>query len=159
MEHFAFEVLSSQSIGVLSGSFANNPKSRRKKNTAEAAKFEKKAGNRVLLVGRMRELALYRAEFLQSAGFSVTTASDVDSAIRVMRRGGFDAIVLSYTLPNESVEYLANAARDYCADCPVIAIAETKMFDRRIAPDAIAIADDGPPALLSALRRVLQGSH
>lgn len=156
MERAAFEPASSQSIVILSGSFANKPEDPRKRKATDSHTHAKKVGNRVLIVGRMRELALYRAEFLRNAGFTVLTASDVDDAIRMMQGGQFDAIVLSYTLPTETVKYLADAARGYCSDCPVIAIAETKMLDRRIEPDAVAIADDGPPALLSALRRVLQ---
>ena len=156
MERGAFQPVSSQSIVILSGSFANKPEDPRKRKATDPHTHAKKVGNRVLIVGRMRELALYRAEFLRNVGFTVLTASDVDDAIRTMQGGQFDAIVLSYTLPTETVKYLADAARGYCSDCPVIAIAETKMLDRRIEPDAVAIADDGPPALLSALRRVLQ---
>jgi DNA-binding response OmpR family regulator len=110
------------------------------------------------MVGRLRELALYRAEFLQQAGFAVSTPQDENEAMRIMRRGDFDAIVLSYTLPNETVQQLADSARDYCPDCPIIAITDTSRFDRRIAPDAVALANDGPAALLSALNRVLQPS-
>jgi DNA-binding response OmpR family regulator len=108
------------------------------------------------MVGRIRELALYRAEFLRQAGFTVLIAGDVDEALRILQGRSFDAIVLSYTLPNHIVQYLAELARDHCPDCPVIAIAETRMLDRRIEPDAIAIADDGPAALLAALNRVLE---
>jgi DNA-binding response OmpR family regulator len=96
------------------------------------------------MVGRVRELALYRAEVLRQAGFTVLIAEDVDEALPVMQRRSFDAIVLSYTLPDHIVQYLADTARDHCPDCPVIAIAETRMLDRRIEPDAVAIADDGP---------------
>jgi CheY-like chemotaxis protein len=84
--------------------------------------------------------------------------ADVDEAFRIMRRGHFDAIVLSYTLPSEVVQRFADTAREYCPDCPVIAITETNIVDRRIAPDAIALANEGPPALISALGRVLQSS-
>lgn len=117
---------------------------------------KRKPGNRVLMVGRVRELALYRAEVLRQAGFTVLIAGDDDEAVPIIRGKSFDAIVLSYTLPNHMVQYLADTARDHCPDCPVIAIAETRMLDRRIEPDAVAIADDGPAALLTALNRVLE---
>jgi hypothetical protein len=44
----------------------------------EKDKFQRKTrvGNRVLIVGRLRELAIYRAEFLRQAGFRVATAAD-----------------------------------------------------------------------------------
>lgn len=131
---------------------------RREKRGQAHSPRAKKLGNRVLMVGRMRELALYRAEFLQQAGFIVSTPTDEVEAMRIMRRGEFDAIVLSYTLPNDTVQQLADSARDFCPDCPIIAITETGRFDRRIAPDAVALANDGPGALLSALNRVLQRS-
>ncbi|HEX6802608.1 MAG TPA: response regulator [Terriglobales bacterium] len=84
------------------------------------------------------------------------TASDLDEAVRIMRRGHFDAILLSYTLPSRTVDHLAEAARQYCPDCPVIAIAQSNTQDRRIAPDAVAIAEEGPQALLAALSQVLK---
>jgi hypothetical protein len=75
--------------------------------------------------------------------------------MRVMKRGDFDSVVLSYTLPNAIVEKLAEHARDVCPDCPIIAITDTPVLDRLISPDAIALAHEGPPALLAALRKVL----
>jgi hypothetical protein len=115
----------------------------------------KRTGNRVLVVGRQRELALYRAEFLRQAGFTVLVAQDVDEAIRIMQRAAFDALVLSYTLPSSDVEYLADAARDYCADCALIAIAKGGTVHLNVEPDAVASAEEGPQGLVSALKRVL----
>jgi DNA-binding response OmpR family regulator len=132
-----------------------NPE-RRKQPREAPALLRKKVGNRVLVVGRHRELALYRAEFLRLAGYSVDTPEDEDEALRMMRRDEFDALVLSYTLPTETVQRLAESAREHCPDCPVIAIAATERFDRLISPDAIALAKDGPEALLAALQRVLR---
>jgi CheY-like chemotaxis protein len=123
----------------------------KKKRSSET----RRTGNRVLVVGRQRELALYRAEFLRQAGFNVIVAQDVDEAIRIMQRAAFDALVLSYTLPSGDVEYLADAARDYCAGCALIAIANGRTVDLNVEPDAIASADEGPKGLVSALKRVL----
>jgi DNA-binding response OmpR family regulator len=108
------------------------------------------------MIGRLRELALYRAEFLGQAGYKTLLPANEGEAFTIMRRGHFDAIVLSYTLPDEVVQRFADAAREFCPDCPVIAITDTNTVDRRIAPDAVAIANEGPAALLSALGRVLQ---
>ena len=68
----------------------------------------------------------------------------------------FDAIVLSYTLHSETVQRLTELAREHCPDCPVIAIADTNTLDRRINPDAVALADAGPPALIAALKQVME---
>lgn len=135
---------------------SNYDPERRKQSRESPVLGKKKVGNRVLVVGRQRELALYRAEFLRLAGYSVDIPEDVDQALKLMRNDEFDAIVLSYTLPTETVQHLAESAREHCPDCPVIAIADTEKFDRLISPDAIALAKDGPGALLSALKRVLR---
>ena len=107
------------------------------------------------MVGRLRELALYRAEVLRHAGFVVHTPETIGEAIAVLKRREFDAIVLSYTLPSDTVQVLSDIAREHCPDCPVIAIAESYKFDRRINPDAVALANAGPPALIAALRQVM----
>jgi CheY-like chemotaxis protein len=145
--------------GIIASFSNTNPeRPNRKQSRDTQSSKEKKLGNRVLIVGRQRELALYRAEFLRLAGYSVDTPEDEDEALRIMRRDEFDAIVLSYTLPTETVQRLAESAREYCPDCPVVAIADTEKFDRLISPDAIALAKDGPEALLSALKRVLKSN-
>lgn len=117
---------------------------------------QRKLGNRVIIIGRQRELALYRAEFLRLAGYTVSTPENTDEALRLIKRLEFDAIVLSYTLSSETVQWLAESAREHCPDCPIIAITQKKIVDRRIAPDAVVLANHGPGALLSALGRVLQ---
>lgn len=153
------ETFASQPIVALLASLENHPERnpREKRGSAHSPRT-KKIGNRVLMIGRLRELALYRAEFLQQAGFIVSTPQDEFEAMGIIRLGNFDAIVLSYTLPDATVQELAESARDYCPDCPIIAITNTGMFDRRVAPDAVALANDGPGALLSALNQVLQAN-
>ena len=111
---------------------------------------------RVLLVGLLRELALYRAEVLRNHGFHVHIPETVDQAYAIIERGDFDVAVLSYTLPSSAVEDLAEQVREHCADCPIIAISETERLDRRISPDAVALAAQGPPALIAALKQVLR---
>ncbi len=129
----------------------------------EAAKKRRRStrrtsGSRVLLFGRIRELALYRAEVLRNRGFSVTIPRDNQEALKTIRHGDFDIAVLSYTLSSDTVQQIAELAREYCPDCPLIAISETGRVDRRVDPDETVIADDGPPALLAALRRVTRES-
>jgi len=116
---------------------------------------EKRLRNRVLLVGSHRELALYRAEVLSQAGFQVRTPESQQEAVAIIERGDFEVAVLSYTLSNNTVQELADNIREHCPDRPVVAIAETNRVDRRIAPDAIALAADGPHGLVSALEKVL----
>lgn len=118
------------------------------------AEERKTGGRRVLLIGRFRELALYRAEVLRVHGFQVSTPATVAAAMDTIRRREFDIVVLSYTLASDVVEELAEQVRQYCPNCPVIAISDNRSVDKRIFPDAIAFAEDGPAALIAALRRV-----
>lgn len=111
-------------------------------------------GNRILMFGRIRELALYRAAVLRDRGFEVATPETREEAMAAIRKGGFDIAVLTYTLSNEMVKEFAEMIREYCPDCPLIAISNTGHIDREIGPDAMVNADEGPEALLAALRRV-----
>lgn len=108
------------------------------------------------MIGLLRELALYRAEVLRQSGFVVYTPADVEEAVQTMERGEFDALVLSYTLPDETVQFLAERGRQFCPDCPIVAIRTTSIGDRRVQPDAVAMADEGPASLLNALHSVLE---
>src|SRR5256885_7625978 len=152
------ESLARPSLVPVLVSFSNDRLERpnREQSPNKRSPQEKKLGNRVLIIGRQRELALYRAEFLRLAGYTVSTPETTEEALRLIKRVEFDAIVLSYTLPSETVQWLADSAREHCPDCPVIAITQKKVVDRRIAPDAVVLAHHGPGAPLSALRRGLQ---
>ena len=153
-----FQSSSDSSSPSVLACLSNYHPERRKKPREVSDLRKSKVGNRVLVVGRQRELALYRAELLRLAGYTVATPEDVDEALRKIRNDDFDAIVLSYTLPTQAVQQLAESAREHCPECPIIAIADSEKFDRLISPDAIALANEGPQALLSALKRVLKAS-
>lgn len=114
---------------------------------------------RVLLFGKHRELALYRAEVLRHSGFRVVIPRTRQEAVDAVRHGDFDAAILSYTLSADTVEEIAELVRQHCPKCPLITIAQERTVDRRIDPDVIVLAEDGPPALLTALRRVLGPAH
>lgn len=102
--------------------------------------------NRVLLFSGMWELALYRAEVLRSHGFEVLTARNKQEAIQLLKLGDLDVLVLTYTLPNETVHEVADLLRAHCPRCALVTISESARNDRRIAPDATVIADEGPSA-------------
>lgn len=125
-------------------------------SSKEVRPADKKSRNRVMIVGRIRELALYRAEVLRHEGFQVSTPETREEAISIIRNGGFDVAVLSYTLLSSLVTEIAEEIREYCPDCRIVAIADSTRFDRRIAPDAIALAEEGPPALIAAIHKSLQ---
>ncbi len=112
--------------------------------------------HRILMMGRQRELALYRAEVLRHYGFLVSIPTTEAEALAVIERGDFDIAVLSYTLPDSAVQQIAEAVRERCPECPIVTIVQTLRTDRRIAPDAVVLADNGPDELLAALHKVMQ---
>jgi CheY-like chemotaxis protein len=112
--------------------------------------------NRVLMLGSIRELALYRAEVLQQHGFHVLIATHREQGLDLIHAGNYDVVVLSYTLPDRVVREFADEMREYCPECPVIAISDAHRPDPIIRPDQMILADEGPAALLSALRHVLR---
>ena len=114
-------------------------------------------GPRVLFFGAFRELALYRAEVLQTAGFGVTIAENKEEVVSILKRCDLDVAVFSYTLPSDTVLELSELLREYCADIPLITIANQRWTDRRISPTEVVLADDGPRALIAAIRRALPG--
>ena len=117
------------------------------------------SGRRVLLIGRLRELALYRAEVLRMHGFQVATPQTPAAATELIRRHQFDIAVLSYTLASDVVEELAEQIRQHCPSCPLIAISETRSFDKKVFPDETVFAEEGPAALIAALRRVSRDAN
>jgi hypothetical protein len=113
----------------------------------------KTGGNRVLMYGRVRELALYRAAVLRDRGFSVITPETLEEATASIRKGGYDIAVLTYTLSNEVVQELAELIREYCPECPLVVISSNRRMDREVRPDEMVDANEGPAALLAALHR------
>lgn len=112
--------------------------------------------NRILLFGKIRELALYRAEVLRAHGFLVAIPESKEETVVAIRRGDYDVAVFTYTLSNDTVEELTELVRQHCLDCRLITISDTKFPDPKIKPDANVLADDGPKALLQALRETLR---
>lgn len=109
---------------------------------------------RVLLLGSIRELALYRSAYLSSKGYLVAVPSGRGEALETIRRGGFDVVIVSYTLSNDVVLEYVDHVRQHCPECPIIAISRNGETDRRVRPDEIVVADEGPEALLAALQRL-----
>lgn len=77
-----------------------------------------RSSNRVLIVGRIRELALYRAEVLRQHGFQVSTPKTKEEAQTIIRNGDFEVAVLSYTLPSTTVQEIAEEVREHWPVAP-----------------------------------------
>lgn len=120
----------------------------------ERRKRPRTVGNRVLLFSGIFEVALYRAEVLRAHGLEVRTPRSKEEAVAMIQRGEADVVVLTYTLPSETVNELSDLVRQYCAGCRLIAISESGRVDERVGPDAVVIASQGPAALVEAIRRL-----
>jgi hypothetical protein len=111
---------------------------------------------RLLIFGRNFELALYRAEVLRSRGYAVVTPRSKAEAIRAIVDGEFDALVLSYTVESETAEEIVLLARDKCPECPLITISDSGTADRKLRPDVVVRANEGPAGLLKALLKAFR---
>jgi CheY-like chemotaxis protein len=127
-----------------------------KKSAANKSKQPTAGGKatRVLLLSGIWEVALYRAEVMRGHGLNVVTPRSKEEAVLTIQQGEVDVVVLTYTLPSDTVNEFAELVRQYCPGCRLVAISETGKFDSRVAPDAIVIASRGPTALIDAIRRV-----
>ncbi len=108
----------------------------------------------IVLFGKMRELALYRAEVLQRMGYQVIVPKSYAEAVRAVDDGGFHVAILSYTLSSEVVKELADLIRQRYPGCPLVTIAQHARSDAEIQPDAIVLSELGPTGLVEALDRL-----
>ena len=113
---------------------------------------------RVLLLGSDKELSLFRVHILEAAGMQVTYPETKHAAVNAILMGGFDVILISYTLSNQSAEELLELAHQNCPKCPVIAISETGWEDNRLKPDITITADQGPKGMLDAIAQAQRRS-
>ena len=108
----------------------------------------------VLMLGRQLELGYYRAVYLQSHGFQVIFPENKDAALAAICMGGYDAVIISYTLSKESANEFVNLVKQREKDCPVVAIMQERSEERDFEPDERVLDRDRPPALLEALIRI-----
>lgn len=107
----------------------------------------------ILMLGRQLELGHYRAEFLQSYGIHVVFPESKQTAISAVRGGGYDAILLSYTLSNETTQELVSLIERYCPDCPIIAIVQ-RGNELAFKPAKNVLDTEPPKMLLEAIKQV-----
>ena len=108
----------------------------------------------VLMLGRHLELGLYRAEFLQGHGYRVIFPKTKAQAFSAIQKGGFDVVVLSYSLSNDTAQEMVDLLEQHCPRCPIIALSDQRWDDRKIQPDHTVLASEGPEALLQALEHI-----
>jgi DNA-binding response OmpR family regulator len=108
----------------------------------------------VLMLGRQLELGYYRAVYLQSHGFQVIFPENKNAAFAAIRAGGFDAVIISYTLSKVSAKEFVSLIKQLDKDCPVVAITQRGWEEEDFECDEKVLDVDRPPALLEALLRI-----
>jgi DNA-binding NtrC family response regulator len=111
----------------------------------------------ILMLGKQLELGHYRAEFLRSYGFKVAFPESKQEAIRAIQSGGFDAVIVSYTISAKTRNELTELAKQVCPDCATIHIAAQRWTEQDGAADATVLSTDPPGALLDALWKIVVG--
>lgn len=106
------------------------------------------------MLGQQLELGHYRTEFLNSHGISVIFPETKDAAFAAIRNGGFDSVILSYSLSDQIAKELVELIHQVNPRCPLICISEQRWYDRELKPDATVLATDPPQKLLEAIHRV-----
>ena len=110
----------------------------------------------VLMLGRHLELGLYRSEFLQGHAYKVIFPKTKAQAFCAIQKGGFDVVVLSYSLSNDTAQEMVDLLEQHCPRCPIIALSDQRWDDRKIQPDHTVLASEGPDALLHTLEQIQQ---
>lgn len=106
----------------------------------------------VLMLGKHLELGLYRAEYLRSHGYAVIFPESRQDAVRAVNAGGYDVVVLSYTLTDGIAIELRELIEQSCPNCPVITLTEKHWYDQKIESDKVVLVSEGPDALLEAIK-------
>lgn len=88
----------------------------------------------VLMLGQHLELGNYRVEFLKSHGVSVIFPTTREAALEAIQAGGYDSVILSYSLSNQTATELMELVRQVCPDCALICITEQRWDDANSNP-------------------------
>jgi DNA-binding response OmpR family regulator len=108
----------------------------------------------VLMLGKQLELGYYRSAFLQGHGFQVIFPENKEEGLAAIQAGGFDAVIISYTLSRESAKEFVTLIKQKDRDCPVVAITQKGWDVEDVEHDEKVLDVDRPQALLEALIRI-----
>ena len=110
----------------------------------------------VLLLASQRELGLFRIHALEGAGFHVLFPAGHEEARKAIQAGGFNVVLLSYSIADKFAREFMDLIRQTCPACPVVAISKDPWNDTKLQPDATVLADQGPEAMVEAVKNVTQ---
>ncbi|HET9284173.1 MAG TPA: RsbRD N-terminal domain-containing protein [Candidatus Angelobacter sp.] len=109
----------------------------------------------LLLLSVDLETALLRMHALRGGGFEVMLPTGTKDAMDILRKKKFDALVMSYSLSTENVAEMTELFRENNPNSPIIAVTKGKWADLKTDVDASVNGDDGPDALIDAIRTAI----
>jgi DNA-binding NtrC family response regulator len=120
-----------------------------------ASELQSNRGKRVLLLSADQELSSLRRHILAQAGFTVVRAESRKEALQLLEQEKFDALVISYSMPDETIAEMAELFRAHNPNSSIVTIARGKWQDLKIEFDAAVAGEEGPEALIEAVEAVL----
>ena len=108
----------------------------------------------VLMLGKLLELGMYRAEYLRSHGHNVIFPESKPEAISAITAGNYETVILSYSLSDSTAIELRDMIEQSRPQCPVITLTEQRWYDQKIQSDKVVLVSEGPQALLEAVQSV-----
>lgn len=109
----------------------------------------------LLLLNVDLETALLRMHALKSGGFDVTLPTGTKDAMGILKKKKFDAVIISYSLSDENVAEMTELFRENNPNSPIIAVTKGRWADLKTDVDASVNGDDGPDALIDAIRTAI----
>jgi len=76
-------------------------------------------------------------------------------AIDLLRKKKFDAVVISYSMSDENIADITELFREKDPSAPVIAVTKGRWADLEPDADVSVDAEDGPEALIDAVRTAI----
>lgn len=107
---------------------------------------------RVVSLSLNPDLLWLREAVLQQAGFDVFSTIDPEQALLRIQAGGFDALLLCFSLPDTIQERVARQFHESCPGKRIIAFDNEKTGCRQAVFADVMLNKDGPESLIRALR-------
>src|SRR5438270_13408233 len=110
----------------------------------------------VISVGNDPQLLSLRHAVLESAGFKVLTAADLESAFKKIATGPCDVLLLCYSIRVADRQKIAAQFREHCPEGRIIAITNQPQIRPPIDADTFLYGLEGAEALIDTVREQVQ---
>jgi CheY-like chemotaxis protein len=114
---------------------------------------------RVLAMSANRELLLLRARVLEANGCSVTASEDRMTALDVLAKDHFDALMICHSISDKSAQEFTGLFRQRNRAGCIIYVSERPFQQGKAFADVTICGIDGPDALISAARSCTTSQH